>query len=91
MEKENNYIPETAKWKQQLFRIIFKSDTKLGKLFDLFLLILILFSTLIIMLESMKTVDAKFHKILVFFEIIISVFFTIEYSLRIITIKNKNL
>lgn len=89
MEKENNYIPETAKWKQQLFRIIFKSDTKLGKLFDLFLLILILFSTLIIMLESMKTVDAKFHKILVFFEIIISVFFTIEYALRIITIKNK--
>ena len=89
MEKDHDFIPETAKWKQQLFRIIFKADTKLGRLFDLFLLILILFSTMIVMMESIQTIDAKFHKILVFFEIIISIFFTIEYALRIVTIKNK--
>lgn len=89
MELEHNYIPESTKWKRQLFRIIFKSDTRLGKLFDLFLLILICFSTLIVMMESMSAVDAKIHNVLVFFEIIISLFFTVEYVFRIITIKNK--
>ena len=88
-EKEHNYIPERTKWKRQLFRIIFKSDTKMGRLFDLTLLVLILLSTFIVMMESVKIYDAKLHHFFVVLEIIISIFFTIEYALRIITIKNK--
>ncbi|QNS42239.1 ion transporter [Chryseobacterium manosquense] len=89
MEKEHNYIPEEAKWKRLVFNIIFKSDTKLGLLFDLILLVLILLSTFIVMMESVSIFDAKLHSLFVFLEIIITIFFTIEYALRIITIRNK--
>lgn len=89
MEREHNFIPERKKWKRQLFRIIFKADTKLGKLFDLLLLFLILLSTFIIMMESVEIYDAKLHNIFIIIEVIITVFFTFEYALRIITLRNK--
>ena len=89
MEKEHNYIPESKKWKRQIFRIIFKSDTKLGLLFDLILLVLIVLSTIIVMMESVSVFDAKLHLLFVVLEIIITIFFTVEYVLRIITIRNK--
>jgi len=88
MEREHNFIPERTKWKRQVFRIIFKSDTKLGKLFDLLLLLLIMLSTFIVMMESVQVFDAKLHLTFVILEIIITLFFTVEYIL-IITLKNK--
>lgn len=89
MEKEHNFISERTKWKRQVYRIIFLSDTKLGKLFDLVLLVLILLSTFIVMMESVKIFDAKLHLVFVILEIIITAFFTVEYVLRVLTIKNK--
>lgn len=89
MEREHNFLPERTRWKKKIFRIIFKSDTKLGKLFDIFLLVLILLSTFIVMMESVRVFDVKLHKIFVIFEVVITIFFTIEYALRIITTKNK--
>lgn len=89
MEREHNFIPERTKWKRQLFRIIFKSDSKMGRLFDILLLALILVSTFIVMMESVQVFDAKLHNLFVILEIIITAFFTIEYALRIITLKNK--
>ncbi len=89
MEREHNFIPERTKWKRQVFRIIFKSDTKLGKLFDLLLLLLIMLSTFIVMMESVQVFDAKLHLTFLILEIIITLFFTVEYVLRIVTLKNK--
>ena len=89
MEKEHDFISERTKWKRQIYRIIFQADTKMGKLFDLVLLFLIALSTFIIMMESVKIFDAKLHRLFVILEIIITSFFTIEYVLRILTIKNK--
>lgn len=89
IEKEHDYIPERKKWKRQLFRIIYRADTPLGKLFDICLLILIFISTFIVMLESIPSLDLRFHKFFIALEILISVVFTIEYALRIITIRNK--
>ncbi len=89
MEKEHDFIPEKAKWKRQLFRIIFKADTKLGKQFDMVLLFLILLSTFVVMMESVEIYDAKLHHTFVILEVIITIIFTIEYILRVITIRNK--
>ncbi len=91
MEKEHDFIPGRERWKREIFRIIFKADTKRGKLFDLILLALILLSTFIIMMESVSIFDAKLHRIFIIVEIIITVFFTAEYVLRIMTLRNKKL
>lgn len=89
MEREHNLVPEDSLWKRYLYRIIYRSDTRLGKLFDIILLSLILASTAIIMMESVPQLDKKYHYIFLILEWIISIFFTIEYSMRIAVIKNK--
>ncbi len=89
MEREHNLVPEDAFWKKYLYRIIYRSDTRLGKLFDIILLSLILTSTFIIMMESVPKLDAKFHYAFLILEWIISLFFTGEYLTRITVVKNK--
>ncbi|CAH0156555.1 ion transporter [Chryseobacterium sp. WG14] len=89
MEREHNLVPEDSLWKRYLYRIIYRSDTKLGKLFDIILLSLILASTAIIMMESVPQLDKRFHYTFLILEWIISIFFSIEYSMRIAVVKNK--
>jgi voltage-gated potassium channel len=89
MEREHNLVPEDAWWKRYLYRIIYRSDTKLGKLFDIILLLLIMISTAIIMMESIPKLDKRFHYAFIILEWIISIFFSIEYALRIAVVKNK--
>lgn len=89
MEKEHNLVPGDKLWKRFLFRVIYRADTRLGKLFDVILLALILVSTFIILMESVPKIDKKFHIYFIISEWIISVIFSIEYFLRIAVVKNK--
>ena len=76
-----------SNWKEKLHDIIYEADTPLGKLFDVVLLFLILISILFVMLESVKEYDQRFHEVFYIGEWIITIFFTIEYIARIITVK----
>lgn len=86
---------DTVKSKFDIFRrkvhiIIYGTNTWPGKLFDLVLLGLILLSVLMIMLETVDLIDKKYHQIFVICEWIITIFFSIEYALRIISIKKPS-
>ena len=70
-------------FKDNLYEIIFEADTKVGKVFDVILLILILLSIFAVSLESVKDISLKYGKFLYTFEWGITFFFTIEYILRI--------
>jgi len=74
-------------WKTKLHEIIYEADTPAGKLFDVILLIVILASIVLVMLESVKSIDIKYHNFLNISEWIITILFTLEYSARIITVK----
>ena len=89
MEKEHNLVPGDQLWKRFLYRVIYRADTRLGKLFDVILLLLILISTFIILMESVPKLDKKFHIYFIISEWIISVIFSAEYFLRIAVVKNK--
>lgn len=58
----------------------------MGKAFDVILLIVIIVSILIVMLESVKSINAQYFHIFYITEWIITIIFTIEYILRIISI-----
>ncbi|PIB39028.1 ion transporter [Maribacter sp. 4G9] len=77
-------------WKHKLHEIIYEADTPMGKWFDIVLIILILFSVLLIMLESVKSIDAEYHLTLLSLEWIITILFTIEYIARIICIQKPS-
>ncbi len=74
-------------WKTRLHEIIYEADTPAGKLFDIVLLITILASIVLVMLESVKSIDSDYHDILNISEWIITILFSIEYIARIITVK----
>lgn len=73
--------------RQKIYIIIYGSNTFAGKLFDLCLLGVILLSVLLVMLESIERLDSRYHTFLVVSEWIITVFFSLEYALRIISNK----
>lgn len=83
MEKTDKQAP----WKHKLHEIIYEADTPMGKLFDIILFIIIIFSVLLIMLESVKEIDANYHSILLTLEWVVTIFFTVEYIARVICIK----
>lgn len=75
------------KWKARLHEIIYEADTPEGKLFDVILLIAIIASITLVMLESIKDFDLKYHNFLNISEWIITILFSLEYVLRIISVK----
>src|SRR5690606_34677843 len=73
--------------KEMIFEVIFEADTFYGKLFDILLLIVILFSVALVMLESIPSFNAKHHQTLVVLEWCITGLFTIEYALRLYCVR----
>ncbi len=74
-------------WRLKIHDIIYGTHTPAGKLFDIILLIVILFSIIIVMLESVPRFDSKFHNFLNISEWVVTILFSIEYILRLICIK----
>lgn len=74
------YTPMNRK---RLHRIIFKTDTKAGILFDEILLVLVFLSVIIVMLRSVWSIEKTYTWYLVISQWIITILFSIEYILRI--------
>ena len=73
--------------KQQIYTIIFKSDTPAGKKFDIWLLILIGANIVTIMLESMAGAAHWFSVLMRVIGWLFTILFTFEYYLRIYCLK----
>lgn len=73
--------------RNKIHEIIYEADTKTGKAFDVILLIAILASVLFVMLESVSSIQSKYGEFLNIAEWIITILFSLEYILRIISIK----
>ena len=73
-------------WKQKLHTTIYEADTPAGKFFDIILLVFIIASIVLVMLESVNSIDAKYHKLLNIGEWIVTILFSIEYILRIVSV-----
>jgi|UniRef100_UPI00404A0000 voltage-gated potassium channel len=74
-------------WKAKIHEVIYGTHTPAGKLFDIILLVAILYSIIIVMLESVKSFDQKYHDFFNISEWIVTILFTIEYILRIVSVK----
>ena len=74
-------------WREKLHEVIYEADTPIGKWFDLILLIAIIASIIFVMLESVEEIDNKYHNFLNIAEWVVTILFSIEYILRIISVK----
>jgi voltage-gated potassium channel len=74
-------------FREKIKIVLYGTNTVLGRMFDLVLLGLILLSVLLIMLDTVQGISSKYHSQLLICEWVITIFFTIEYILRIISIQ----
>lgn len=73
--------------RQKLHEIIYEADTPAGKLFDIILLFIILFSIVAVMLESVASIKIVYGSQLRTIEWIFTAFFTLEYIARILAVR----
>ncbi len=79
--------PPLAPWRQRLHEIIFEADTPAGKAFDVALFFLIGISLLVVILESVPEIRASHGALLRGFEWTITILFSIEYVLRLVSVR----
>ena len=79
--------PQINSWKEKWHEIIYEADSRWRKIFDIVLIVAILFSIILVMLESVKELDSKYHNFFNISEWVITILFSVEYALRIITVK----
>jgi voltage-gated potassium channel len=78
--------PHDDDWRNALYTIIFEADTPAGKLFDEVLILTILLSVIVVMLDSVSSIEALYGDLFNFLELAFTILFTIEYFLRLICV-----
>lgn len=75
--------------KEQIHEIIFESNTTAGRAFDIALLIFILLGVTVAIVDSVTSLHLRYTKLLHCTECIITAAFSIEYFLRIYSVRNR--
>ena len=78
-----------SKAKQKLFRVIFLSDTKLARAFDIVLMVMIALSVAVIMLESVGEIRFGHRDVFRSLEWFFTILFSIEYLLRLWCVRKR--
>ena len=73
----------SVSFRTRLHEIIFEADTPAGKLFDVLLIVSILASVVLVMLDSVSSIQQLSGKLIYLGEWFFTVLFTIEYLLRL--------
>ncbi len=79
--------PVKQPWRENLYEVIFGTDTPAGKTFDVILIGSIVISVACVILESVQPVRAVYGELLYGAEWFFTVLFTIEYILRLVSVR----
>lgn len=78
------------KTRQKIHDVIYEADTPAGKVFDISLIIVIIISVLLVALETVGWINQQYYDILNIAEWVITILFTIEYILRIVSVHHPS-
>ena len=82
--------PEDPPWRTRVYDIIFLHDTPAGKTFDVALIAAIVLSVGVVMLDSVEPVAGSYRNAFRVAEWIFTVLFTLEYILRLLTVRQAS-
>lgn len=74
-------------WREALNQVIFGSETRLGKTFDVILIISIICSVTAVMLGSVNRIQMQYTEVLYYSEWFFTLLFTLEYALRLVSVR----
>lgn len=82
-------IGQLALWRERFHIIIDGTDTRLGRAFDLLLLVAIVASVMVVMLDSVLVLQLQYGELFNILEWVFTILFTIEYGLRLFAAPNR--
>lgn len=82
-------MSQRQRWRAQIHVIIEGTDTRLGKGFDLLLLIAIVASVMVVMLDSVLALQLQYGELFNVLEWVFTFLFTLEYGLRLFSAPNR--
>ncbi|MDJ0837620.1 MAG: ion transporter [Acidobacteriota bacterium] len=80
-------MSQKSELRETLHEIIFEADTPAGKVFDLVLIIMILFSVVVVMMDSVESYRNQHGGILLALEWFFTMVFTVEYITRLMIVR----
>ena len=84
----NANTPRPAEgWREKIHEVIFEADTRQGRVFDILLMVSIVLSVMTVSLESVDSINSNYGRELNLAEWGFTILFTIEYFLRLISVK----
>eukprot|EP00913_Durusdinium_trenchii_P006004 g5616.t1 len=72
-------------WREKLGHVIFTTNSPAAKAFDIVLLIAIVLSVFAVCLETVKGIEANYHRLFFAAEWVFTIVFTLEYAARLAT------
>ena len=78
-------IPASG-WRRRWFIVIFENDTRAGRRFDVWLLIVVLASVLVVMLDSVRAIADRYGTLFDVLEWSFTIAFTVEYVARLVAV-----
>jgi len=75
-------------WRLRLYRIIFEADTRAGRLFDQWLIAVILASVVVVLADSVRLLNAQYRSHFQMLEWLFTALFTFEYVARLVCVRH---
>ena len=75
-------------WRLRLYTIIFEADTRAGRLFDQWLIVVILASVAAVVLDSVQTLGTRYDLVFGILEWLFTIAFTLEYLARLACVRH---
>lgn len=85
--QDQNAPEDKGTFRHWLYVVIFQSNTKAGKLFDIILIVLILTNVVLLVLESVESIALVFSEVFHVLDYVFMVAFTLEYLLRLYCVR----
>jgi voltage-gated potassium channel len=75
-------------WRLKAYTVIFEADTRAGRLFDQWLIAVILASVLLVVLSSVDSIGTKYTVLFTGLEWLFTIAFTLEYIARLVCVRH---
>lgn len=75
-------------WRLRLYTIIFEADTRAGRLFDQWLIVVILASLVVVVMDSVQPLALQYNRLFSSLEWLFTAVFTLEYLARLACVRH---
>ena len=88
VEQRESFGKPLCGWRLKVYTVIFEADTRAGRLFDLWLIAIILASVMVVVLDSVQTLGIRYHTEFNMLEWLFTIGFTLEYVARLLCVRH---